>query len=96
MTRAKSKGLRERFTFHGLERQGITDFEGEFSQAAGHKSLKIRDTYDVKPEKVPPTVIFLGKVLGIFSETFGGALYLIVFTGGQRQNQTADTEVPHD
>ncbi len=55
MAIALDKGLQERFTFHDLKAKGITDFDGDKQKAAGHKSPRMADLYNRKPEKVPST-----------------------------------------
>jgi len=55
MNKALAKGLKERFTFHDLKAKGITDFDGDKQKAAGHKSARMAEVYNRKPEKVPST-----------------------------------------
>lgn len=55
MTAARAQGLAERFTFHDIKAEGITDFDGDKQKSAGHRTARIADGYIRKPEKTPST-----------------------------------------
>ena len=55
MTKALTKGLEVRFTFHDLKAKGITDFDGDKQKSAGHRSARVADGYIRKPEKTTST-----------------------------------------
>ena len=55
MKRAVDGGFKERFTFHDLKAKGVTDFDGDKQKAAGHKSARMAEAYNRKPEKTPST-----------------------------------------
>lgn len=55
MRSAVDRGLKERFTFHDLKAKGVTDFDGDKQHAAGHRSAKVAQDYNRKPELVPST-----------------------------------------
>ncbi len=55
MAKAMEKGLKERFTFHDLKAKGVTDFDGNKQEAAGHKSAQTAEVYNRKPGKTTST-----------------------------------------
>ena len=55
MGKAMKQGLKERFTFHDLKAKGVSDFQGEKRDAAGHKTVAMAEVYDRKKGRVPPT-----------------------------------------
>ena len=55
MTKASSRGLKERFTFHDLKAKGVSDFDGDKQRAAGHRTAQAAAVYDRKIETIKPT-----------------------------------------
>jgi integrase len=51
----RSGDLLQRFHFHDLKAKGVSDFEGDKQQAAGHKSPQMAAVYDRKIHRIKPT-----------------------------------------
>ncbi|MCA1852355.1 MAG: hypothetical protein LC647_08165, partial [Beggiatoa sp.] len=50
-----SGDLTERFHFHDLKAKGVSDFDGDKQQAAGHKTPQMAAVYDRKIHRIKPT-----------------------------------------
>jgi len=56
MTECLSAGtLLQRFHFHDLKAKGVSDFDGDKQQAAGHKTPQMAAVYDRKIHRIKPT-----------------------------------------
>jgi integrase len=52
---AKKDGIEyNHFTFHDLERKGVSDTDGDKMKASDHRSAAMMSVYDVKPDIVDP------------------------------------------
>jgi len=45
----------ERFVFHDIKAKGVSDFDGNKQEAAGHRTARMADVYDRKIHHIKPT-----------------------------------------